>query len=330
MSQLSDIVHVLMAEGKGIIALDEGPKTVEKRLSVFGITSTEDSRRDFRELFISTKGAEEYLSGAILHDETIRQSSRAGVPIPDIMKSKNILVGIKVDEGLEPLAGDSREQVTKGIEHLAGKLNEYKELGAVFTKWRAVIEIDGNALPSEKDIDVNTDRLAEYARITQEHGLVPLVEPEVLLSGFHARLRAEEVMIETYKELFADMKAEGVDMSGIILKSSMALSGKETGVDEPDDVAESTLRVFRESVPHDIGGIVFLSGGQTPDQATRNLAAIMKRGPHPWKISFSYARALQEEALHIWGGHGNRFHEAQAVFMNRLKKVASALGGTIE
>jgi fructose-bisphosphate aldolase class I len=328
MTDLQSTARRLVETGKGIIALDESEKSATKRLASYGIPSTGETRRDFRELFLTTRGAEEFLSGAILCDETIRQVSRKGMPIPDLMKGRGIAIGIKVDEGLEPLSPGSKEEVTKGIEHLEGKLPEYVVFGAEFAKWRATIVIDGATLPSDEDIETDVHRLALYAKIAQSHGLVPIVEPEVLMTGNHPRKRAEEVIEQTLTELFDELKEEGVDLRGLILKTSMAVSGKESGVrDEPHEVAESTLAALSKTVPEEVPGVVFLSGGQTPEQATQNLRSIAERGPHPWQVTFSYARALQEEALTIWGGRENRWGEAQAAFFSRLKKVAAAVKG---
>ncbi|XKT74216.1 MAG: class I fructose-bisphosphate aldolase [Patescibacteria group bacterium UBA2163] len=323
MQTLHETVAALMQQGKGILAADESNSTATKRLEAVHVEPTEENRRRYREVLLTTPGAESYLSGVILYDETIRQSLSDGTPFPQYLTGKDIIPGIKVDLGLEEVPGG---QVTNGLEGLAERLQEYKSFGARFTKWRAVARVgDGYGDPVIKE---NAKRMASYARICQDAGFVPIVEPEVLRDGTHSAEDAEGAIIETVAIVFDALKGEGVDLSGVILKTSMAISGSgaETQA-EPEEVAERTVRALTTSTPEECGGVVFLSGGQSPEAATANLNAIARLEPHPWPITFSFARALQEPALDIWRGQDENKDEAQAALLYRLSLNVSADAG---
>lgn len=331
MSDLSATLHALMAPRKGILAADESNDSAdEKRLKAFGIATGPEMRRKFRDLFLSAPGIEDYLSGVILYKETLEQNGESGKTFPEILSSKGVIPGIKVDEGLDPLLDGSDEKITKGLIGLPERLLEYREKhGTGFTKWRAAIRIDGDRLPTSKALVENAKRLATYACEVQRAGMVPMVEPEVLLEGKHSRVRAKKVVEETLATLFTTLNEQCADLSCLILKTSMVLSGGDSGrVDTPEEVATDTLDVLMATVPSEVGGIVFLSGGQTPDQATENLRAITalarERGA-PWPITYSYARAFQEEALQIWKGEDANVEEARAAFIARLQKAQDAI-----
>lgn len=329
---LSDIARTLMAPGKGILAADESNQSAdEKRLAAFGIKTGPEMRRRFRDLLLATPGIEEYLSGVILYEETLGQKADDGTGFPELLAGKGIFPGIKVDEGLDPLEGSADETITKGLIGLPERLAKYSAShGTRFTKWRAAIRIDGDRLPSAKALRENAKRLSSYACEVQKAGMVPMLEPEVLLEGKHSRLRSRAVLEQTLTTLFDCLGEQCADLSGVILKTSMVLSGKDTGrTDTPEEVAEDTLAVLRATVPAEVSGIVFLSGGQSPDQATANLAAISARAKEtgaPWPLTFSYARALQEEALALWKGEEENVPAAREAFLARLKKAAQALG----
>ncbi len=332
LKNMTDIAHnarALMAPGKGILAADESIHTADKRLSEFGVDSTVEMRKKYRELFLDAPGIEQYLSGVILFAETFAQSGEGGKTFPVSLAERNVAPGIKVDEGTEPFAENPDELITKGLLTLPERLKEFTERGAVFTKWRAVVRIDGERLPTSAGIVENVKRLANYARVAQEAGLVPILEPEVLLEGRHSRMRSREVVQETLGALFSVLEEHSVDRSGIILKTSMVLSGNKSGkIDTPEEVADDTLSALLSAVPKDTAGIVFLSGGQTPDQATENLSAILSLAHEknaPWPLTFSFARALQQEALSVWKGDPEQVSLAREVFLERLKKVSLAL-----
>lgn len=339
MHDLSDTARTLMKPGKGILAADESNETADKRLKSYGIEPGPEMRRKDRDLFLATPGIEEYLSGVILYEETLTQKdtkdglpeqSLDGVPFPKLLTSRGIVPGIKVDQGLEPLAESPEESITKGLLGLPERLAEYRAAyGTGFTKWRAAIVIDGDRLPSATALVENAKRLAGYALEAQKAGMVPMVEPEVLLAGKHSRLRAQTVLESTLRTLFDTLLEQAVDCSALILKTSMVLSGNDNGrMDSPEEVAESTLTALMASVPSEVPGIVFLSGGQTPDQATENLRAILVRAREvgaPWPLTFSFSRALQDEALATWRGKDENLDEARTVFLERLKKVSAAL-----
>lgn len=329
---LSEIARLLVVSGKGILAADESEHTAdEKRLAQFGIATGPEMRRKFRDVLLATPGIEKYLSGVILYKETLTQSDISnGVPFSELLASNGIIPGIKVDEGLEPLTENSTETITKGLLGLPERLAAYHaEHGTQFTKWRAAIRIDGDRLPTAQALVENAKRLATYACEVQRAGMVPILEPEVLLEGTHGRLRSRAVLEQTMRVLFDTLNEQCADISGVIIKTSMVLSGSESGKkDSPEDVAEDTVGALMQSVPGEVAGIVFLSGGQTPDQATENLAAITacaRAHNAPWPLTFSYGRALQEEALVVWKGQDENVPQARLAFIERLSKVAKAI-----
>ncbi len=319
LEELQSIALAMVAPGRGILAADESNATMTKRLDAVGVESTEESRRHFRELLVSTPGAEEHISGVILYDETIRQQSADGRSFPKLLQDRGMVPGIKVDTGAKPLAGAEGEKVTEGLDGLRERLEEYHELGARFAKWRAVIEIN-DALPSSYCIDVNAHALARYAALCQEAGIVPIVEPEVLMDGEHSIDRAEEVTRDTLRTVFAALLGQRVALEGMILKPNMVLSGTDSpqqgGVDE---VAARTLALFRTVVPAAVPGIAFLSGGQSDELASAHLSAMNALGGVPWELSFSYGRALQATPLEKWGGEEANEANAQEAFAHRAR-----------
>ncbi|MCX6816614.1 MAG: fructose-bisphosphate aldolase class I [Candidatus Beckwithbacteria bacterium] len=325
---LAEVARGLTPVGKGILAADESSGTIEKRFNTIGVISTEENRRAYRELLFTAPGMERYISGVILFDETIKQSTRGGVLFPDLLTQKGVKPGIKVDQGLEPL-GENGEKVTKGLEGLPERLAEYAALGAVFTKWRAVINI-GNGAPTDAAIARNAEGLAKYAAFSQAAGLVPIVEPEVLMDGDHSIKMCREVSIATLTKVFASLKDHDVDLSGMLLKPSMVLPGKNSP-DQVDDeeIARQTIEVLLATVPRSVPGIVFLSGGQNPQEATRRLNAMnrMFRDKVPWQLSFSYGRALQEPVLRAWVGKPENVIAAQKAFIKRAWLNSSARFG---
>ena len=330
MIDLTETAKALVAHGKGILAADESNASADKRLLLYGVQGTEENRRAFRELFLSAPDIEQYLSGVILYKETLTQKGEDGELFSHSLSKRGILPGIKVDEGTEPIPDSPKELITKGVLGLCERLvGFHKDYHTAFTKWRAVIQIEGDRLPTAGALMENARRLAIYARDAQEVHMVPIIEPEVLYEGTHSRVRAREVIEETYKAVFGALEEHGVDLSGVLLKTSMVMSGKGTKkIDTPEDVAKDTVDALMAHVPKSVPGIVFLSGGQTPDQATENLRAIIayaKKVKAPWALTFSYARALQEEALTVWKGKKENVPEARAVFLARLKKVSDAL-----
>ena len=326
-NELHETARALVAEGKGILAADESTGTIKKRFDSIGLESTEDSRRAYRQMLFTTEGVEEYISGVILYDETIRQSADDGTPFPELLASKGIIPGIKVDEGAKPLALAESETVTEGLDGLRARLEEYRGLGARFTKWRAVYSIS-DTMPSEYCIWTNAHALARYAALCQEAGIVPIVEPEVLQDGTHSIDRSgfvtSRVLFAVYTELFD----QRVDVAGTLLKPNMVLSGYETseraGIEE---VAEASLHVYYKHVPAGVPGIVFLSGGQSDEDATAHLNAMNARGPHPWQLSFSYGRALQAPALKAWDGKPENVEAGQRAYYHRAKMNGAARTG---
>jgi fructose-bisphosphate aldolase class I len=298
--QLEDIAQAMVAPGKGIIAIDESNTTIKKRFDAVGIECSEENRRAYRELLLTTPKLSDYISGAILYDETLRQSTKTGVPFTKVMADAGILPGIKVDKGPVPLAGFPGDFVTEGLDGLRQRLKEYAGLGAKFAKWRAVIAI-GEENPSGTCIEANCHALARYAALCQEAGIVPMVEPEVLMDGNHDIDVCYEVTEATLRSLFAALYEHNVVIEGTILKASMVISGKDcpeqAGVEE---VAEATLRCLKATVPALLPGIVFLSGGQSDEHATAHLNAMNQLGAKPWPLSFSYGRAMQQAALSLW------------------------------
>jgi fructose-bisphosphate aldolase class I len=317
--QLDSVASGVVAPGKGILAADESFPTIKKRFDSINIESTEEHRRAYRELLFTTSGVEEFISGIITFDETLRHKTNDGTPFPELLSSKNIYPGIKVDKGAVALPGFPGEKFTQGLDGLRERLKEYVGLGAKFTKWRAVYTI-GKNIPTPYGQKVNAEGLAQYAALSQEAGLVPIVEPEVLMDGDHPIEKCEEVTTVTLKTVFSALFEAGVSMEGMLLKPNMILSGKSCPVQASvQEAAEATIRVLKRTVPSAVPGIVFLSGGQTPTQATENLSAMNAIGGFPWQLSFSYGRALQEDTLKAWVGKAENVSEAQKVFYQRAK-----------
>lgn len=329
MTDLVAIARSLVAPGKGILAADENVASATKRLASYGIKASPDARRQFRDLFLGAPGIEAHLSGAILFEETFGQKGDDKKLFPKSLAARGIAPGIKVDQGVEPIPQSPKESITNGLLGLPERLALFKKRGAVFTKWRAVIHIEDGTLPSGVAIHENMRRLASYAKEAQAAGLVPLVEPEVLLLGRHSRQRSRAVLEEVLSVLFAVLEEHAVDRASVILKTSMALSGSESArTDTPEEVAEDTLGALMHHVPRQIAGIAFLSGGQGAQQATENLAAITRlarAGDAPWPLTYSFARALQDEALQVWQGKGENVPAAREAFLARLAKVSAAL-----
>ena len=325
--QLEETAAAIVADGKGILAADESDGTIKKRFDSIGIESTEENRRAYRDLLFTTEGVEDYISGVILFDETIRQSSADGTPFPKLLESKGVIPGIKVDKGAKPLALAEGETVTEGLDGLRARLDEYRELGARFTKWRGVISI-GKTIPSEYCLWTNAHALARFAALSQEAGLVPIVEPEVLMDGDHSIERSFEVTSRTLHAVFTELRDQRVHPEGMLLKPNMVLSGYEhSDGASHEQVAEETIRCFKRHVPAAVPGIVFLSGGQSDEDATANLNAMNAIGPHPWQLSFSYGRALQAPALKAWGGKTENVEAGQRAYYHRAKMNSAARTG---
>jgi fructose-bisphosphate aldolase, class I len=326
--ELQKTAQAIVADGKGILAADESGGTIKKRFDSIGVESNEEARRAYRDLLFTTEGAEEYIGGVILFDETLRQSSADGTPFPKLLESKGIVPGIKVDTGAKPLALAEGETVTEGLDGLRERLNEYRELGARFAKWRAVITI-GKDIPSEYCIWTNAHALARYAALCQEASIVPIVEPEVLMDGDHTIERSFEVTSRTLHAVFTELRDQRVQPEGILLKPNMILPGYECSQQASDEeIAHETVRCFRRHVPAAVPGIVFLSGGQSEEEATTRLNAMNALGQHPWKLSFSYGRALQAAALKAWGGKEENVEAAQRAYYHRAKMNSAAQTGT--
>ena len=327
-AELHETAKALVAEGKGILAADESTGTIKKRFDSIQLESTEDNRRAYRELLFTTPGVEEYISGVILYDETIRQSASDGTPFPKLLADRGIIPGIKVDLGAKPLALAEGETVTEGLDGLRERFAEYYELGARFSKWRATYSIDAQR-PSEYCVWTNAHALGRYAALSQEAGIVPIVEPEVLMDGDHSIEHAAKATGRAQQALFTELHDQRVDLYGTLLKPNMVLSGYEAGDRAGvNEVAEATLDVLTRHVPAAVPGIVFLSGGQTDEDATAHLNAMNARGPHPWELSFSYGRALQAPAIKSWGGDPANVEEAQKAFYRRAKFNSAARTGS--
>ncbi len=326
--ELESVAWALVAEGKGILAADESFPTIEKRFGSIGIESTAETRRAYREMLFTTPGMEAFISGVILFDETIRQSDREGTPFAEVLARKGVIPGIKVDKGAKALPGFPGEKFTQGLDGLRGRLSEYRDLGARFAKWRAVIAI-GDGLPTDVCVRTCAHSLALYAGLCQEAGLVPIVEPEVLMDGHHDLARCEDVTTSALKTVFSELLDHRLLLEGTLLKPNMVLSGSEcpvrAGVEE---VAMATIRCLRRSVPAAVPGIVFLSGGQSAELATAHLNAMNATGGHPWQLSFSYGRALQAPALAAWGGQESGVPAAQDVFLHRARCNGAARSGS--
>jgi len=326
--QLAETAQAMIAAGKGIIAIDESTTTIGKRFAALGVENSEENRRAYRELLLTTPKLSQHISGAILYDETLRQSTRSGVPFAKYLAEQGILPGIKVDKGTVALAGFPGELVTEGLDGLRSRLEEYYRLGARFAKWRAVINI-GEDIPTGTSIEANAHALARYAALCQEQGLVPMVEPEVLMDGDHDIETTYEVTEAVLRSVFAALYEQNVLLEGTILKASMVVSGKDCP-DQADvqEVAESTLMCLKSTVPAILPGIVFLSGGQSDEDATAHLDAMNRLGPNPWPLSFSYGRAMQQAALKLWAKDmAGNFKKAQdTVFARARDNGQAALG----
>jgi fructose-bisphosphate aldolase, class I len=324
---LVEIARALVARGKGILAADESDGTIKKRFDSIEVESTEENRRAYRDLLFTTPGMEEHISGVILFDETLRQSSTDGTAFPKLLADKGVIPGIKVDKGAKPLALAEGETVTEGLDGLRDRLAEYRELGARFTKWRATYSID-DELPSEYCIWVNAHALARYAALCQEAGLVPIVEPEVLQEGTHTIEESARATGRVLLAVYQELHDQRVDLEGTLLKPNMVLSGYSAGSRAGiDDAAKATLEVLYKHVPAAVPGIVFLSGGQSDEDASAHLSAMNAVGPHPWELSFSYGRALQAPSLKAWRGEETNVQSAQDAFAHRAKMNGLARSG---
>ncbi len=328
MSELEATARALVAAGKGILAADESDGTIAKRFDAIGLASTEEHRRAYRELLFTAPGTADSISGVILFDETIRQSSSGGEPFPQLLERLGIIPGIKVDRGAKQLALAPGEKITEGLDGLRERLAEYRELGARFAKWRAVIAI-GDGIPSEYCLWANAHALARYAALAQEAGLVPIVEPEVLMDGDHTLGRSYAVTSRMQHAVFTELHDQRVALEGTLLKPNMVLSGydcpEQASVEE---AARATLRCLRHNVPAAVPGIVFLSGGQTDEAATEHLNALNLLGPQPWELSFSFGRALQAPVLKAWRGESANVEAAQAAFLHRARLNGAARSGS--
>ncbi len=332
-ASLQETARALVADGKGILAADESTGTIKKRLDSINVESTEANRRDYRTLLFTAPGAGQHISGVILFDETIRQNAADGTPLVEIIQDAGIIPGIKVDKGAKPLAGHPDETVTEGLDGLRERLEEYAELGARFTKWRAVYRI-GEVIPSPACITTNAHALGRFAALSQEAGLVPIVEPEVLMDGDHDIDDCDEVTEETLRTVFAELAVQEVLLEGMLLKPNMVLSGKDCPEQASvEEVAQRTLRCLKRTVPAAVPGMVFLSGGQSDEAATLHLDAMNKLAgrasaePAPWKLSFSYGRALQAAPLKAWAGKAANAAAAQAALLERAKANGAATLG---
>lgn len=326
-TELEATARALVVKGKGILAADESHPTIQKRFTAIGIESTEENRRAYRNLLFSTQGAEEFISGVILFDETIRQKASDGVPFVDVLQRKGIIPGIKVDKGTIAMPGFPGEKITAGLDGLGERLNEYRALGARFAKWRAVLTI-GPGIPTRSCLNANAHALALYAALSQEAGLVPIVEPEVLMDGDHDIDRCEEATDAALMSVFDELREYRVLLEGMLLKPNMVLAGKQSQKQaDIAQVAKATIRCLRRTVPAAVPGIVFLSGGQSAELATRHLNAMNAMGTHPWEISFSFGRALQDPALKTWKGSAANVAAAQKQFHHRAKCNGAARFG---
>ena len=325
-NELEACAGSLVARDRGILAADESFPTIEKRFRSVGIASTEENRRAYRETLFTTPGLGDYISGVILFDETIRQKASDGTPLVAVLARQGILPGIKVDKGTVALAGFPGEKITEGLDGLRARLEEYRTLGAHFAKWRAVITIGSNpTIPTRACLEANAHTLARYAALSQEAGLVPIVEPEVLMDGSHSLDRCEETTEATLLAVYAALHEERVVLEGTLLKPNMVLPGKASPEKaRVEQVAEATLRCLRRAVPAAVPGIVFLSGGQSPIQATQHLQAINALVSHPWQVSFSYGRALQEPALATWRSDATKNAAAQKALLHRARCNSTA------
>jgi fructose-bisphosphate aldolase class I len=326
-SELEQTVQDLLAAPRGILAADESMATMSSRLEKIGVDPTKENRAAYREVIGTAPGLGGFVSGMILFDETIRQTFADGTPFAEGLAREGIIPGIKVDTGAKPLASAPGETVTEGLDGLRDRLAEYKKMGARFAKWRAVVNI-GDGLPSESALKVNSHALARYAALCQEAGIVPIVEPEVLMDGEHTIERCAAVTAETLRRVFADLAVQRVAYEHILLKPNMVIPGKKSGQRAtPEEVAAATVSTFKQVVPAAVPGIVFLSGGQSPEEATANLNAINKLGPLPWRLSFSFGRALLDTALAAWAGDDANRDAAHEALLERARANSAASVG---
>jgi fructose-bisphosphate aldolase, class I len=328
LASMTQTAQALVAPGKGILAADESTPTMEKRLRDIGLESTEQRRRAYREILFSTDGIGEFISGVILFDETIRQRAADGTAFPEVLREQGVIAGIKVDKGTSPLAGFPGELVTEGLDGLRGRLADYVSIGARFAKWRAVISI-GDGRPTVTCVEANAHALARYAALSQEAGLVPIVEPEVLMDGAHSLERCAEVTSATLRSVYEQLARHRVVLEASLLKPNIVLPGKDSPAQASlDEVADATIAVLRETVPAAVPGIVFLSGGQSDEDATARLDAINRRDPQPWELSFSFGRALQAPVLRAWAGDQANHDIAQAALLHRAAMNGAARVGS--
>jgi fructose-bisphosphate aldolase class I len=325
-AELHSTIQDLVQSGKGILAADESHPTIAKRFEAVGVESSEDKRREYRSLILSTPGLGKFVSGVILFEETLGQNSLDNVPITKLLQSQRIVPGIKVDMGKKPLINAPGDEITYGLDGLDDRLEIYKNQGARFAKWRAVYNVS-DTLPSRQAVEANAEMLARYAALCQSKGIVPIVEPEVLIDGNHNIKRSADVNEAVIAEVFKALRRHRVELESIILKPSMVTPGKECAKASPEEVAEATLRVLRRVVPAAVPGINFLSGGQTPEEATLNLNAMNSLGQQPWSLSFSYGRALQEPAQKAWAGKLDNKHAAQNAMLKRARLNGAASSG---
>jgi fructose-bisphosphate aldolase class I len=325
-NELARIARAMVAQGKGILAADESSGTIKKRFDSIKLESTEEARRTYREMLFTAPGVAETISGVILYDETIRQKTKDGVPFADYLNKLGVVPGIKVDTGAKPLANFPKETITEGLDGLRERLQEYYKLGARFAKWRAVIDIDQD-IPTQFAIDANAHALARYAALCQENDIVPIVEPEVLMDGAHSIERCEDVTERVLVSVFDQLHQHRIYLEGMVLKPNMVISGKKAANRaSPEVVAEATLRTLKRTVPSAVPGIAFLSGGQSSEEATLHLS-LMNKNPLPWQLTFSYGRALQDQALKAWGGTAANFAAGQKAFAKRAKLNGLATTG---
>ncbi|HJO04654.1 MAG TPA: class I fructose-bisphosphate aldolase [Acidobacteriota bacterium] len=324
---LADIAQQIVAPQKGVLAADESAPTIKKRFDSIGVESNEENRRFYRQLLFTADGAIPHIGGVILFDETLRQSRNDGVPFSQVLTDQGIVPGIKVDQGAKDLPGCPGEKVTEGLDGLRERLAEYYDLGARFTKWRAVITI-ADGIPSRTCIEANAHGLARFAALTQEANMVPIVEPEVLMAGNHTLERCADVTEATLAEVYHQLHVQRVELEGTLLKPNMVVSGDQCPIQaDRNEVAEATIRTLRRTVPSAVPGIVFLSGGLSEVDATDFLNAMNRRGPLPWELSFSFGRALQASALAAWGGDVENAEAAQRAFTHRARCNGLARSG---
>ncbi|MEK7182886.1 MAG: class I fructose-bisphosphate aldolase [Patescibacteria group bacterium] len=327
MSDIEQTAKMLVAPGKGLLAADESFSTIEKRFESLGIPLTQATRLSYRELLFTPAGIENFLSGVILFDETLRQKTTQGKLFVEVLEERGIIPGIKVDEGLERLPGSPNEKITKGLPGLEGRLKEYKNLGARFTKWRCVFVI-GDGLPSQNAINKNAEVLTNYCLLSQRVGLTPIPEPEVLMDGNHSIEKCRQVSTLVLKTVFLSLKKGNVSLEGILLKTNMVLPGRDNPKRAtPNEVAAATIEALKASVPPEVTGIVFLSGGQAPKEATANLNAINYNEECPWELSFSFSRALQQPVLETWQGKEENIAKTQSIFYKRARLNSLARDG---